>query len=136
MLAQRFCDAGFLTLIFNFRGTGDSGGNFDIIGWTRDLEAVLDYLYNIEEVDKGNISVMGFSGGAAVSVYVASRDTRVSSLVTCACPARFGTFTDPERAKLAVEHFRDIGIIRDDDFPASIEDWLDGFNQIRLIFND
>lgn len=132
-LAQRFCDAGFLTLIFNFRGTGNSGGNFDILGWTRDLEAVLDYLDNMTEVDKSKIFLMGFSGGAAVSVYVASKDPRVSSLVTCACPAWFRPFPDAERARIAIEHFRDIGIIRDEDFPASLEEWLDGFSQISAI---
>ncbi len=132
-LAQRFCDAGFLTLIFNFRGTGNSGGNFDILGWTRDLEAALDYLDNMTEVDKSKIFLMGFSGGAAVSVYVASKDPRVSSLVTCACPAWFRPFPDAERAKIAIEHFRDIGIIRDEDFPASLEEWLDGFSQISAI---
>ncbi len=132
-LAQRFCDVGFLTLIFNFRGTGNSGGNFDILGWTRDLEAALDYLDNMTEVDKSKIFLMGFSGGAAVSVYVAAKDPRVSSLVTCACPARFRPFPDAERAKLAIEHFRGIGIIRDKDFPASLEEWLDGFSQISAI---
>jgi len=36
-LAERFSQSGFITAIFNFRGTGDSEGNFDIAGWTRDL---------------------------------------------------------------------------------------------------
>ena len=39
LLAQRFCHAGFTTLIFNFRGTGRSEGNLDILGWSRDLRA-------------------------------------------------------------------------------------------------
>lgn len=131
LLARKFCDAGFLTLIFNFRGTGDSGGNFDILGWTRDLEAVMDHLYNMEEVDRARIFLMGFSGGAAVSVYGASKDPRVSYLVTCACPGHFRAASDPERAKSLVEHFRSIQIIRDQDFPPSLEEWLEGFSQVR-----
>ena len=129
-LAERLCRAGFVTLIFNFRGTGDSGGNFDILGWTRDLEIVLDYLYNMGEADRGMISVMGFSGGAAVSVYVVAKDHRVSSLITCACPTKFRFAADAERAKSAIEHFRNIGIIRDEAFPPSVEGWLDGFEQV------
>lgn len=132
-LAHRFCGAGFLTLIFNFRGTGDSGGNFDILGWTRDLEAALDFLYNMREVDRSKIYLMGFSGGAAVSVYVAAKDHRVSSLVACACPTEFRFATDAERAKSAIEHFRNIGIIRDEDFPASVADWMDGCNEVKPI---
>ena len=52
LLAQRFCHAGFISLIFNFRGAGRSEGNLDILGWSRDLQAALDFLYNLEEVDK------------------------------------------------------------------------------------
>jgi len=36
LLAERICRQGFAVLIFNFRGTAMSGGNFDILGWTRD----------------------------------------------------------------------------------------------------
>lgn len=129
-LAERLCQAGFVTLIFNFRGTGDSGGNFDILGWTRDLEIVLNFLSDMGEVDRGRISVMGFSGGAAVSVYVAAKDLRVSSIIACACPTKFRFAADAERAKSAIEHFRNIGIIRDQDFPPSIERWIDGFEEV------
>jgi len=129
-LAQRLCRAGFVTLIFNFRGTGDSGGHFDILGWTRDLEIVLDYLCTMSEVDRGKISVMGFSGGAAVSVYVVAKDHRVFSLITCACPTKFRFAADAERAKSAIEHFRNVGIIRDQNFPPSIDGWVDGFAQV------
>lgn len=132
-LAQRLCDAGFLTLIFNFRGTGDSGGNFDILGWTRDLKAAVDHLYSVDEVDRGRIAVMGFSGGAAVSVYVAASDDRVSSVVTCACPARFRPIYGPQGAESLLEHFRRIQIIRDRDFPPSVAEWIEGFNQVRPI---
>ncbi len=133
-LAQRFSSAGFVTLIFNFRGTGQSGGNFDILGWTRDLEAALEYLADMREVDSDRISLMGFSGGAAVSVFVASKERRVSSVVACACPAQFGgAIIVPERASLTIEHFRNIGLIRDEGFPASVADWIDGFNKIKPV---
>jgi len=132
-LAERFSKAGFLTLIFNFRGTGDSGGNFDILGWTRDLETVIEYIYNMREVEKDKISLMGFSGGAAVSAYVASEDPRVSSLVLCSCPAEFHLVTDVTRAKSMIEHFRRVGIIRDGNFPPSVDEWLDSFSQLSPI---
>ena len=132
-LAERFSKAGFLTVIFNFRGTGDSGGNFAILGWTRDLETVIEYIYNMREVEKDKISLMGFSGGAAVSAYVASEDPRVSSLVLCSCPAEFHLVTDVTRAKSMIEHFRRVGIIMDDNFPPSVDEWLDSFSQLSPI---
>jgi alpha/beta superfamily hydrolase len=130
LLAESFARAGFLTAIFNFRGTGNSGGNFDMLGWTRDLESVIGYLCTMKEVERENVSLMGFSGGAAVSVCVAAKDRRVSSLILCSCPAQFRVATDRERAQSMIDHFREVGIIRDDDFPVSAEAWLDGFRHL------
>ena len=129
-LAERFCAAGFITLIFNFRGAGPAEGNLDMIGWTRDLEAAIDYMASLEEVDRSRLCLLGSSGGAAVSVYVAANDPRISSLVTLACPAEFGFLTDKQRARDTIEHFRSIGVIRDKDFPPSVDEWLEGFSTI------
>jgi len=130
-LAEQICRQGFAVLIFNFRGTGASGGNLDILGWTRDLKAVIDYLCALPEVDKSRLSLLGFSGGAAVGVYVASQDNRVSSVVACACPAEFTFFTQVEEPQSLIDHFRSIGAIRDDDFPPSAQEWLGGFKLVR-----
>jgi dipeptidyl aminopeptidase/acylaminoacyl peptidase len=133
LLARRFCHAGFTTLIFNFRGTGKSEGNLDMLGWSRDLQAALDFLYNLKEVDKTRLCLLGFSGGAAVSVYTAAHDPRVSSVVTCACPADFRPLRQRERALNSIQRFRQIGVITDKDFPPSIEEWERGFDTISPI---
>ena len=133
LLAQQFCHAGFTTLIFNFRGTGMSEGNLDIMGWTRDLQAAIDFLYNLKEVDKTHFCLLGFSGGAAVSVYAAAQNPRVSAVVTCACPADFHSLSQKETPLDTIQRFRQIGAIRDRDFPPSIEDWQKGFETITPI---
>ena len=133
LLAERICREGFAVLIFNFRGTGGSGGNLDLLGWTRDLGAAIDYLYTLPEIDRSRLSLLGFSGGAAVSVYVASQDKRVSSIATCACPAEFNFFTKVDEAQSIVTHFRSIGAIRDKDFPHSLSEWLGGFEVVSPI---
>jgi uncharacterized protein len=133
LLAQRFCSAGFNTLIFNFRGTGKSQGNLDILGWSRDLQAALDFLYKLEEVHKSDVCLLGFSGGAAVSVYTAAHDARVSAVATCACPADFHTLSQRETPVDSVQRLRQIGAIRDEDFPPSIAEWQGGFETIAAI---
>jgi dipeptidyl aminopeptidase/acylaminoacyl peptidase len=133
LLAQRFCHAGFVTLIFNFRGTGKSEGNLDILGWSRDLQAALDFLYNLNGVDKTRFCLLGFSGGAAVSVYTAAHDPRVFLVVTCACPADFHSLRQRETPPDTIQRFRQIGAIRDKDFPPSIEEWQEGFEIITPI---
>jgi len=133
LLAEKICRAGFAVLIFNFRGTGNSGGNLDILGWTRDLKAVIGYLWSLPEVDKSHLSLFGFSGGAAVSVYVASQDSRVSCVAACACPAEFTFFTEVNKSQSIVDHFCSIGAIRDADFPQSAEEWFNGFSLVSPI---
>jgi fermentation-respiration switch protein FrsA (DUF1100 family) len=133
LLAEKICGDGFAVLIFNFRGTGDSGGNLDILGWTRDLKAVIDYLWNLDAVDESHLSLIGFSAGAAVSLYVASRDERVSGVAACACPAEFTLFTKANEPQSVVDSFRDRGVFQDADFPPSAEEWLDGFRRVSPV---
>jgi len=132
-LADRFCRAGFVTLIFNFRGTGASGGNFDMMGWVRDLGGAIDYLHSCPQVDESRIYLMGFSGGAAASAYTAVHDARVARLVLCACPAEFRRIVVEKRADFSIEHFRQIGLIRDREFPPSLDDWTNNFREVTPI---
>ena len=134
LLAEMICREGFVVMIFNFRGTGESGGNFDILGWTRDLRAAIDYLWVLPEVNRSRLVLLGFSGGAAVSIYVAAHDKRVSSLVACACPAEFSSLlTEGGQPQSLVDHFRSIGTIRDEGFPHSAEEWLGNFELVSPV---
>jgi dipeptidyl aminopeptidase/acylaminoacyl peptidase len=129
LLAEKFCVNGFITFIFNFRGAGLSQGNLDLLGWTHDLQAAVNFLYSLDELKKAQLALIGFSGGAAVSVYVAAQDARIASIVTLACPASFD-FLPGNKADAIIAHFRTIGVIRDKDFPESVEKWLEGFNTV------
>ncbi|MDO8689490.1 MAG: alpha/beta hydrolase [Dehalococcoidia bacterium] len=126
-LAERLCDEGFLTAIFNFRGCGLSGGDFYIRGWMRDLKAVVGHLWGMSELDRNALSLMGFSAGAAASVYVGARDSRVTAVVSCSCPAEFELFRDVQATRAFLKTGREIGIIRRKGFPPSLPDWMGGF---------
>jgi dipeptidyl aminopeptidase/acylaminoacyl peptidase len=133
ILAERICCENYAVFFFNFRGTGDSGGNLDILGWTRDLQAVIDYLHDLKNIDSSHLYLLGFSGGAATSVYVASKDKRVSGVVACACPAHFGLFMERENRGDIIERYRSIGAIRDDNFPPTVEGWFDNFQRVTPV---
>jgi dipeptidyl aminopeptidase/acylaminoacyl peptidase len=120
VLAERICREKYAVFFFNFRGTGNSGGNLDIL---RDLK----------NIDSSRLYLVGFSGGAATSVYVASKDRRVSGVVACACPAHFGLFMGRENRGDIIERYRSIGAIRDDDFPPTTEGWFDNFQRVTPI---
>jgi alpha-beta hydrolase superfamily lysophospholipase len=126
-LAERFCRAGYRVFFFNFRGAGDSGGNIDFLGWTRDLAAVVDYLAGT--VAGAGLYLVGFSAGAAASIYVAAKDARVAGVAACACPAHFDLFLSAG-PQAVIDRYRSIGAIRDPGFPPSVEAWFDGLRQI------
>jgi pimeloyl-ACP methyl ester carboxylesterase len=129
-LAERFCHEYYPVFFFNFRGAGDSGGNLDMPGWTRDLQAVADYILGLDTIRSDRLYLVGFSGGAAASVYVALKNSRISGVAACACPADFSLFQERGDAQTIVDNYRTIGAIRDPDFPESAQAWLDSFKSV------
>ena len=133
LLAERFCGEGFLGVIFNFRGAGLSEGDFDILGWARDLEKGLNTLYLRPEVDRKRVFLMGFSGGAAVSIYVAARHKEVAAVVSCASPAEFRDLSTVKGLEDFLAHARDVGIVKSPDFPRSMDEWKKSFKTVRPV---
>lgn len=119
-LAELCAWEGFATVIFNFRGTGQSEGNFHHLGWASDLDAILSWFIERPELDPGRIVLLGSSLGAAVAIYVAAQRQEVSAVVSFAGPAVMGPRAHPLEA---VERMRRMGIIRDPDFPYDLEEW-------------
>ncbi len=123
-LAERLAGEGFLAVVFNFRGCGESGGNIDLEGWCRDLVAVIDLVWRRDDVDRKRLNLFGFSGGAAVSCKTAALDERVGAVVLAACPAEFGYLFPAEDLAEIIRKAREIGVIRDPDFPPDPGQWL------------
>lgn len=130
-LAERLGELGFLVVLFNFRGCGDSGGNIDLAGWCRDLSAMIDLVAGRDDVDQTRISLLGFSGGAATSVKVAATDHRVAAVGLMACPAELSFLFKQEELAEMIAKARQIGSIRDADFPADPKSWLAGLYSVR-----
>ncbi|MBM4325627.1 MAG: alpha/beta fold hydrolase [Deltaproteobacteria bacterium] len=128
-LATEFTSLGMAAIIFNFRGCGDSGGNFDMMGWTRDLDAVVRHTLDMPHVDPSRLIVIGFSGGGAAAINVAADTSRIYGLAVVGTPATFDIF-EKEPVEI-IEDFQERGIIRDPGFPADIGKWMDGFAQIE-----
>lgn len=128
-LAEVFGSLGLVSVIFNFRGCGESGGDFDMMGWTRDLDAVLDHVQNTPYVDPSRMMILGFSGGGAAAVYVAAEDARVYGLAVVGTPAHFGIFEkEPEKI---LEDFRERGLIKSPEYPPDVGRWLKAFDTIE-----
>ena len=130
-LARELTELGFLTIFFNFRGAGESEGNFNILGWSQDLRTVIDWL--VQKHSPERIALIGFSGGASVAIYNSARDERISALVSVSSPAYFSVIGIGKEVELWLKSFREIGLIRDPKFPESISKWLKEFEEIAPI---
>jgi len=132
-LAEMVCGEGIAALAVKFRGAGTSEGDIDLPGWTRDLGVAIDYLSAQPEVDALRLGLLGFSGGAAVSIYVAAGDERIAAVVACASPAEFASLVGEDESEDIIKSMRDIGAIRDNNFPPSAEEWFEGFRSFSPV---
>ena len=91
--ARDFCHHGLAVLRFDFRGSGDSAGEFRDMTISReiaDAQAGLGFLSARGEVDGERLGVLGLSMGGCVSACLAGRDDRVKALVLWAALAHPG----------------------------------------------
>jgi len=127
-LADRLAaDAGWTVLSFNFRGTGDSEGDFSIGGWLKDLRAAIDHLLDTQQVD--GVWLCGFSTGGALAICAAAEDDRVAGVATLAAPADFDQWADDPDRFLA--YAREVGVIRSPDFPPDKAMWSTELRETR-----
>jgi alpha/beta superfamily hydrolase len=83
--AQALNDAGLVTLRINFRGVGQSTGEYDEgHGETEDVRAALDYLK--KNYPQQQITLCGFSFGSRVGLEVGLADDGVKNLISIGTP--------------------------------------------------
>ena len=124
-LLERVAGRGLACIYFNFRGTGDSQGDFSFRGWLRDLEAVADAVLNgiepFQDIDMGRLGILAFSGGAAVSIDFAARHHHFQAIASMASPADLTELMPRENLAEILAHWKDIGLIRDPGFPPDAD---------------
>lgn len=100
--AEALAAEGYLVLRFDFRGSGDSEGEFHEMtfeGEVSDAIKAVDYLLAAEPVDPERIGVIGLSMGGAVAACLTGRDARIKSTVLWAAVSDFILLGTPERWK-------------------------------------
>ena len=83
--ARTFCDWGYITLRFDMRSCGESDGeknHINCLEQVEDTKAAITYMQGRDDEDKGRVGLIGSSFGAAVAVYTAGVDERVSAAIS------------------------------------------------------
>lgn len=93
---QHFAKAGIATLAFDYRYSGESGGEprqqFRMRWHREDVEAALDCLREQASIDAGRVGLWGTSLGAMHVLHVAAREIDVAAVVV-QCPIVHGPGT-------------------------------------------
>lgn len=127
-LADRLAaEAGWTVLTFNFRGTGNSEGDFSLGGWLADLHAAVDHLLLQDRVD--GVWLCGASTGGSLAICAAAEDQRVRGVAALSARADFDDWAAHPRRFL--EHAREIGVISDPRFPADTDAWIRELKETR-----
>ena len=128
-LARAMAADGFMAVIFNFRGTGASEGDISLDGWFRDYQAVAALARSWPEADPSRLALLGFSAGGSVAIRAAATDPAVTAVAAVSSPAEYSFLTEVTPAAGWAKLFREIGLIRDLGFPASLADWEAEFDK-------
>jgi pimeloyl-ACP methyl ester carboxylesterase len=121
LLCDRLAQGGYAALFVNFRGCGESTGDFHLGGWYRDLCSVMAFAR--EQLAFPAVYLAGFSAGGALAIKYASEHGDVDGVATFATPARLASVFGRENLLMLIEAARDIGIIKDTFFPPT-PDWF------------
>jgi putative redox protein len=118
-----------VAMTFNFRGCGDSEGDFSLQGWVDDLRNAISHVVSSTEAD--DVILVGTNTGGSIAICVAADDPRVTAAALLSPRADFDDWADHPRRFL--EHAREIGAIHDRRFPPSVEEWAREFRRFRPV---
>jgi putative redox protein len=129
-LADRIAtELGWVVLAFNLRGCRPSQGQFSIRGWLDDIRAAVDHL-------EGDATVQGtwcagFGTGGALGICAGAEDERILGVAAMGAPADFDDWAGHPRRLL--DHAREVGVIDEPEWPASLDAWARPLKQLRPI---
>ena len=105
-LAGALADAGYVTLRYDHRGSGQSGGRSEsatIADYAEDVRVAARWLANRKDVDSKRIAVIGHDEGAWIGLLAASRDGRIAAIVSLATAASKGADVALEQQQLQLD---------------------------------
>jgi dienelactone hydrolase len=81
--AEMLVRHGYGVLVYDPRGSGNSGGTVNSYGWgwEKDAAAALDFLAERDDVEAGRVGALGLSTGADIAIDIAARRPDVKAVV-------------------------------------------------------
>lgn len=105
-VANALADAGYMTLRYDRRGSGQSGGRSEsatIETHAGDARTLVRYLDRRDDVDPDRITVLGHGDGGWIAMIAARRERRIDNLVLVATPGTTGAELVLEQQRSALD---------------------------------
>src|SRR3954465_4511258 len=93
-IAGALAEAGFVTIRYDKRGVGQSGGRAEsatLADYADDARAAVRFLADRKDVDPKRIAILGHSEGGLVALIAADKEKRIAAVVLIATPGMRGT---------------------------------------------
>lgn len=113
-LARTLAKAGFYVLRFDFRGSGDSGGQFidmTVEGEISDATAAWRWMLEHTDVDPDRLALLGFSLGGCVAAYVAAEVQPAALVLWSAVGEPVKVFTIKTSYEAMLAQVRNVGYL-------------------------
>ena len=120
-------ELGCVAMTFNFRGCGESEGDFSLQGWVDDLRNAIAHVLGLHR--PSGVILLGTNTGGSIAICVAADDPRVCAAGLLSPRADFDDWADHPRRFL--DHARELGAVRTPGFPASMDDWSRALRRFR-----
>ena len=104
-----------------------SDGDFSLGGWRRDLKGAVGHLRDAVPCD--GVWLVGFGTGGALAIDVGADDPGINGVAAIGVPADFEDWARNPRKLLVLA--REMGVVRDPDFPRSFDDWASEITSLR-----
>jgi putative redox protein len=122
-------EMGWTAMALQLRGVGDSEGSFSLRGWLDDLLAAVDHL--AADASVSGVWLAGYGTGGALSICAAAANPAIRGVAALGAPADFDDWASNPRRVL--DHAREVGLIRDPGFPASLDQWSRELRELRAV---
>ncbi len=96
-LARKMCAGGYVVYRFDFRGSGDSAGEFEEMtfqGQIADALGSLEMLEKLPQIDGSRLGIVGRSFGGCVAACVAAECSDVRSIALWSAPSDLSAFAN------------------------------------------
>ncbi|MGM0472029.1 MAG: alpha/beta hydrolase [Bacillota bacterium] len=133
-LARKLAANGIVVFRFDYRGSGDSSGDFadsTISSQIKDVFTAIEYVSQLEMVNQSQLGLLGLSLGGAIAATVAGRSERIKALVLWSAVADLEEMLAVHQPEgYSADKLEEQGYIDFEGFKLS-SDFIVGMNQIQ-----